>query len=150
MQQYRNHVDIKEPNFFAIKLPVLLLIINLLVFQAILHLSVVTLTSVAAQQNLFSFEGLSQFIFDLWFTTILFSIGFFGYSKLKKQTECLLVLFIVSPILTVLLSLMRDVSSIIVAILSGVIAFLIYRYNYQKLLAKYLEEAANNINKGIK
>jgi len=149
VQQYRNNVELKEPSFFAIKLPILLLILNLFIFQTIFHLSTATLISVAAQQNLFSFEGLSQFTFDLWFIVILFSIGLFGYSKLKKQTECLLVLFIIVPVLTILLSLMRDVSSIIVITLSCVIAFLICRYNYQKLSAKYLEEAAENINKGL-
>jgi uncharacterized membrane protein YdjX (TVP38/TMEM64 family) len=111
--------------------------------------SVATLTSVAAQQNLFSFEGLSQFTFDLWLIVFLFSLGVFCYSKITKQKECLLVIFTIMPLMTTLLSLMRDVSSIIVTVLSGVIAFLIYRYNYQKLLAKYLEEAAENIKKGI-
>jgi hypothetical protein len=149
VQQYRDHVELKEPSFFAIKLPVLLLIINLFVFQIIFHVSVATLTSVAAQQNLFSFEGLSQFTFDLWLIVFLLSLGVFCYSKITKQKECLLVIFIIMPMLTALLSLMRDVSSIIVTVLSGVIAFLIYRYNFQKLSAKYLEEAADKINKGI-
>lgn len=149
MQQYCNNEELKEPSFLAIKLPVLLLIINLFVFQIIFHLSTATLISVAAKQNLFSFNGLSQFTFDMWFVVILFSVGLFCYSKVKKQTECLLVLLLIVPTLIILLSLVRDVSSLIVIALAGVISFLICRFNYQKLSAKYLEDAANS-NKGFK
>lgn len=142
MQQYPNNIELKEPSFLAIKLPVLLLIINLFVFQSIFHLSTATLISVAEQQNLFSFEGLSQFTVDMWFVVTLFCIGLFAYSKLKKQSDLLLVLFMTIPVLFILLSLMRDANSLIVIVLASVIAFLICRFNYQKLSAKYLAEEA--------
>ncbi|WP_076419947.1 hypothetical protein [Colwellia sp. UCD-KL20] len=143
MRQYLNNNELKEPSFFETKLPVLFLIVNLFVFQIIFHISTATLTSVAAKQNLLSFEGLTEFTFDMWFVVILFSIGLFSYSKIKKQTELLLVVFITIPSTIVLLSLVRNVSSVIVLVLVGVISFLICRFNYQKLSAKYLEDAAN-------
>ena len=148
MKQYCNNEELKEPSFLAIKLPVLLLIINLFVFQIIFHLSTATLISAAAQQSLFSFQDLAKFTFDMWFIVILFSIGLFSYSKVKKQTECLLILFLIVPALVILLSLIRNVSSLIIIALAVVISFLICRFNYQKLSAKYLEEAANS-NKGF-
>lgn len=143
MQQNHN-TELVEPSFFVIKLPIKFLIINLFVFQTIFYICTATLVSVAEQQNLFSFEGLEKFTFDMWFVVILLSVGLLGYAKLKQQKECLLMLVLVYPALVMVLSLIRDASSIIVIVLSGVIAFLICRYNFQKLSAKYLEEAANN------
>lgn len=143
MQQYLNNNELKEPSFLETKLPVLFLILNLFIFQMLFHISTATLTSVAAKQNLLSFEGLTEFTFDMWFVVILFSIGLFSYAKIKKQSELLLVIFITIPSIIVVLSLLRNVSSIIVVVLVGVISFLICRFNYQKLSAKYLEDAAN-------
>jgi len=142
VQHYPNNVELVEPSFFAIKLPILLLIVNLFVFQTIFHISVATLVSVDEQQNLFSFEGLEKFTFDMWFMVIVLSVGLLGYCKLKQQKECLLLLIFIYPVIIIILSLIRDASSLIVIVLSGVIAFLIARYNYQKLSAKYLEEEA--------
>lgn len=147
MQQYSHNIELKEPSFFEIKLPVLFLILNFFVFQVIFHISTATLSSVAAKQNLLSFEGLTEFTFDMWFVVILFSIGLFSYAKIKKQRELLLILFISMPVIILVLSLLRNVSSILVFVLVGVITFLICRFNYQKLSTKFLEDAANKSNK---
>ena len=144
MQEYSRHIELKEPNFLEVKLPVLFLILNLFVFQIIFHISTATLSSVAAKQNLLSFEGLAEFTFDMWFVVILFSIGLFSYAKLKKQCELLLVLFVSLPTFIVVLSLVRNVSTLLVLVLAGVITFLICRFNFQKLSAKLLAEAADN------
>ncbi len=142
VQHYAKNIELKEPRFFEIKIPVNLLILNCFIFQIIFHISTATLSSVAAKQNILSFEGLSSFTSDMWFIVILFSIGLFSYAKIKKQTEVLLILFISIPIIIALSSLIRNVSSIIVIILVVVISFLICRFNYQKLSTKYLEAAA--------
>ena len=144
MQQYSHNIELKEPRFIEVKIPVLILILNLIVFQIIFHISTATLTSVAAKQNLLSFEGLTEFTFDMWFVVILFSIGLFCYAKIKKQSELLLVIFITIPTIILILSLLRNVSSLLVLVLVGVITFLICRFNYQKLSTQFLENAADN------
>jgi len=144
VQRYSTPIELKEPRLFDIKIPVLLLIINLFVFQLIFHISTATLISVAERQNIVLFEGLTAFTFDMWFVVVLFSVGVFGYAKLKKHSHLLLATFLFMPSVIVLLSLMRNVSSLLVLMLVGAITFLIYRFNYQKLSAKLLEEAANN------
>ena len=142
MQNYAKHIELKEPRFFEIKIPVNLLMLNFFIFQIIFHISTATLSSVAAKQNILSFEGLMSFTFDMWFIVILFSIGLFSYAKIKKQVDVLLIVFVSLPTLIILCSFMRNASSIIVLILVAVISFLICRFNYQKLSTKYLEAAA--------
>ena len=142
VQNHAKDIKLKEPSFFEIKIPVNLLILNFFIFQIIFHISTATLSSVAAKQNILSFEGLMSFTFDMWFIVILFSIGLFSYAKVKKQADMLLITFIALPALIALSSLMRNASSIIVFTLVVVISFLICRFNYHKLSTKYLEEAA--------
>ena len=143
MQQYNDNIELKALNFFTIKLSVTLLILSFVVFQILFHLSTATLNSIAIKQNIFTFEGLSTFTFDMWLLTALISASLFCYARLKKQTEIPLVLFFILPSLILFLSLVRNVSSIIVLALLVVISFLLCRFMYQNLSTNYLASIAN-------
>lgn|GEM_PF-1467326 len=143
MQQYNDNIEIKAPNFFTIKLSVTLLILSFVAFQILFHLSTATLTSIATKQNIFTFEGLRNFTFDMWLLITLISVSLFCYAKLKKQTQIPLGVFFVLPILMLLISFVRNVSSIVVLALLVVITFLLCRFMYQNLSTNYLASIAN-------
>lgn len=76
---------------------------------------------------------LNSFALDTWLIVFILSFSMLGYSILKRVKDCSLYLLIVYPFILILLSLVRDVSSVQIIVFSLSSCAVVIQFNYQKI-----------------
>ena len=82
-------------------------------------------------------QGLSSFSSDMWLIMFLFIFFLIGYAVLNKIKELPIYLLTVYPAILIVISMIRDTSSLQVILLSLLSCSIVLQINYQKV--KHLE-----------
>lgn len=76
---------------------------------------------------------LSSFAADTWLILFIVSFSVIGYSVLKKIKNIPLYLLMAYPVILLLLSLARDISSLQILVLSLLSSAIVLSFSYQKI-----------------
>ena len=128
-----------ECSLLEVKTNVKLFLANLFIIQVVFvllsHLYITATNYVPAgiAANLLSPRELSYFVWDFWLISFLIIGIFLGYSILKRKEELPLYFLASSPAITIMLSLLRDVSFLQIIMLSSLSCAIVIQVNFQRV-----------------
>lgn len=136
----------KEPLLMEMKAGMKLSLISLfsiqLIFQifTVFYVQIISYFQSTAHFNILSPRGLSHFSWDMWLIAILLGFSLVGYSILKKMKNFPLYLVVVYPVILVIISMIRNVSLIQVAVFSLLAYAIVLQVNFQRAKQLHLSK----------
>jgi hypothetical protein len=137
---YHSPNRVKEPAVIETKIGMTLSIISLFCVQfsfqifTLLYRNVISYFQLSANFTILNPRELSSFAMDMWVMMILLSFFLMGYSMVKKVKELPLYLLIAYPVILIVLSVIRDVSSIQIAVLSTLSCAIVLKVNVERAI----------------
>ena len=144
---YQNTNIELETSFMEMKSGLKLSLINLvsvqLIFQilAVLFLQLMSYSEITIDLAILNPKGLNLFAWDMWLIVILLSTFLVGGSILNKLKVIPLYSLIIYPVILILFSVIRDVSSIQIMLFSLLSCGIVLKINYQKVKEIELSKA---------
>ncbi|MCI2283585.1 hypothetical protein L3081_09520 [Colwellia sp. MSW7] len=114
-----------------------------LIFQilAVLFLQLMSYSEITIDLAILNPKGLNLFAWDMWLIVILLSAFLVGGSILNKLKVIPLYSLIIYPVILILFSVIRDVSSIQIMLFSLLSCGIVLKINYQKVKEIELSKA---------